>query len=203
MRTKTRYREIKSENIPIEKELPVEAVIAAPEGPTVAMAVDPQPQAEQPKPQAADEPALALSKQLAALKQSEELQRQQAAQVALQQPMTREQRLALWRQHGLSDAEAHFLQQHPEMIDHPQIANAAAAEAMQAGHERDGEDYWKATEMNFNNHLTRLRTQANPGEQATPAFFSTTDATGTADADKYLFSPGDSFCTWHKSRARS
>ena len=168
MRTKTKYREINSENTPAEKELPVEAVIAPPEAPAVAVAVEPQPQP--PAPVAASE---ALSRQLDELKRSEELVRQRAA--APQQPPTREQRLALWRQQGLSEAEAHFLQRHPLMIDHPEIASAASVEAMRAGHARDSEEYWKATEMNFNYHLDRMREQsaaaANPATQPTPEFF--------------------------------
>lgn len=173
MRTKTAYRPIKSEDIsediPAEKELPVSVVSAPPEGPAVAVAVE-KPQAE---PQAkVDEPSLALSKQLDELKRSEELQRQRATHIgASQQPVTREQKLHLWKQQGLTAAEARFLQQHPDMIDFPQVAALAANEALQAGHERDGEAYWKATEMNFNNHIDRMRAQANPSEQPTPEFF--------------------------------
>lgn len=120
MRTKTKYREIKSENIPVEKELPVEAV-TAPEAPAIAVQVEPK----QPEPIPAAE---ALKAQLEALKQSEELQRQHAAQIA-QQPVTREQTLDLWKRQGLSEAELRFLSAHPDMIDYPKITSQAAAEA--------------------------------------------------------------------------
>jgi hypothetical protein len=172
MRTKSKYREINSENTPAEKELPVEAVIAPPEAPAVAVAIE-KPQAE-PQATKADDPALALSKQLDELKRSEEIQR--ASQVALQQQsMSREQRLALWRQRGLSEAEASFLQRNPAMIDFPEITTLAANDAMAAGHERDSAPYWSALKMNFDNHLSRLREQsaaaANPATETTPEFF--------------------------------
>jgi hypothetical protein len=160
MRTKTAYRQIQPDNS--AQNIPS----APPEAPAIAVH-----KPDQPEPKA-DDPALALSKQLDELKRSEEIQR--VSQVALQQqPMSREQRLALWRQRGLSEAEASFLQRNPAMIDFPEVTTLAANEAMQAGHKRDSEEYWKATEMNFNNHLDWLREQsaaaANP--QPTPEFF--------------------------------
>jgi hypothetical protein len=165
MRTKTKYREINSENIPAEKELPATLVSAPPNGLAVAVAVEPQPPASEPAPVAASE---ALGKQLAELKRSEELQRQRASQ---QQPVTREQKLHYWRQQGMSEAEARFLQQHPDMIDFPQVATVAANEALAAGHDRDSAPYWSALKMNFDNHIDRMRAQANPAAQPTPEFF--------------------------------
>ena len=103
MRTKTKYREIQldnsAQNIPAEKELPVTVVSAPPQGP--AMPVESQPQVTAPEPIPAAE---ALKAQLEALKHSEEIQRQRAAHIAAsqQQPVTREQKLRLWKQQGLS-----------------------------------------------------------------------------------------------------
>jgi hypothetical protein len=164
MRTKTAYREIQPDNsaVNIPKELPVSVVLAPPEAPVVAVAVEPPVTAVE------VDASLALQQQLQKLQESEQLQRQRAPQ---QLPQTREQKLHLWKQQGLTDAEANFLQQHPLMIDNPQAAAVAANEALAAGHARDSEQYWKATSMNFDNHIDRMRAQANPSEQPTPAFF--------------------------------
>ena len=56
----------------------------------------------------ADDAALALKRQVEALRQSEELQRQHAAYMAAQRPPTREEKLALWeaaRRHARSRIE--------------------------------------------------------------------------------------------------
>jgi hypothetical protein len=163
MRTKSKYREIQSENIPVEKELPPVAVIA-PEA--VAVAVDSEPQAEV-------DASLALQQQLEELKKSEEMQRQRQAQIPLQQqPMTREQKLELWKRQGLTEAEMNFLRQNPQMIDYPQLTSQAAAEAMQQGHQRESQAFQEAMKMNFDNHLDRMRAQATPAAtETTPAFF--------------------------------
>jgi hypothetical protein len=63
MRTKSKYREIKSENVPAEKELPPVAAVAEPVAPAVA--VDPKPQAERQV-----DASLALQQQLEELKRS-------------------------------------------------------------------------------------------------------------------------------------
>jgi hypothetical protein len=165
MRTKSKYREIQpdnsAQNIPAEKELPATVVSARPEGPAVAVTVDP------PSPVNATG---ALKAQLEALKQSEELHRQRQAQALQPPPVTREQRLALWKQQGLSEAEMDFLRQNPQMIDFPQITSQAASEAMQAGHQRDSDSFREAMTVAFDNHLKRLAQQAT-AEQPTPEFF--------------------------------
>lgn len=126
---------------------------------------------EKPQPeQDADDTSLALRKQLEALAHAERL-RQQTAQMA-PQPVTREQRLALWKQQGLSEAEVHFLKEHPEMIDNPVLTNQAAGEAIQSGHEKNSPAYWEAVKMNFRNHLDRMQAQTNnPATKPTPEFF--------------------------------
>src|SRR5450631_3497275 len=134
MRTKTAYREIQpdnsAQNIPAE---PATVISAPPEAPVVAV--------EPPVTAVEVDASLALQQQLQKLQESEQLQRQRAPQ---QLPQTREQKLHLCKQQGLTDAEANFLQQHPAMIDNPQVAAVAANEALAAGHERDSEEYWKA-----------------------------------------------------------
>lgn len=117
----------------------------------------------------ADQAKYALVKQIEALRQSEELQRRQQMAMAAQRPMSRDDRLEMWKAQGLSDKEANFLRDNPEMIDFPQVASHAAAEAMQAGHERDSEGYFKATEANFDRHMKQLKAQA--AAQPTPQFF--------------------------------
>ena len=112
MRLKTKYREPAAENIP----------------------ADDKAQAPELEPAIEDDPALALRRQIEALKRSEELQA--ARMVQQHQPLSREAKLQAWRQGGLSEREAHFLSAHPEMIDHEQILARAAAQATQAGHER-------------------------------------------------------------------
>lgn len=189
MRTKTRYR-IKSENIPVENNSPVTAAITAPpEAPAVDVAVESQPQPEpvieteseaareyEKEAAKADEAALALRKQLEQIRASEQLQRhQQAAQTALlsQQPLSREQKLDLWKSQGVPEVEINFLREHPLMVDFPEITRQAAAEAMQV-HERDSAPYWETIEMNFEKHLANMQQKqtaaANPEQQA-PAFF--------------------------------
>jgi hypothetical protein len=189
-RLKSAYRpkkqlseEIPAENTPAaEIKSPVEPIIAAPpETPAVAVQIEPSSEASQ-----------ALRRQLEAQQRAEELRRQQAAQAALpQQPLSREQRLELWKQQGLSEAEAQFLKDHPEMIDHPVITNQAATEAMQAGHRRNSTPYWEAVSMNFRNHLDRLQTQAttiNPAEQPTPKFFEPPPPPAPPKAPSHLVS---------------
>ncbi len=84
----------------------------------------------------ADEAALALQKQIDALRRSEQIARQyQAAQAAqVRQSLTREQKLAIWKQQGMTQAEERFLSENPEMIDAHELTGFAANEALKAGH---------------------------------------------------------------------
>ena len=91
--------------------------------------------------------------------------------MAAQRPLTREQKLNFWRQWGLTEAEARLLEANPEMIDHSAITNHAAAQALQAGHERDSEEYFAAVKMNFEDQMKRQQAQAEPAVQPTPKFF--------------------------------
>jgi hypothetical protein len=176
MRTKTKYRQAFKEGgrvvLPGQAELPTEqpteAVSAPPEAPAPAEPPAPPPQQEQPQNDATE----ALHRQIEALKKSEQVQRQQAAMP--QEPMSREQRLAQWQQHGgLSNDEIQFFQKHPEMVDHPQITGLAVSQAKQAGHERGTDAHLAFVERAFNahvEHLMREQAQAQPAMQ-TPAFF--------------------------------
>lgn len=186
-RTKTRYREIKSNTPPVE-EFPAENIPEIKLNGVEAEPVAAAPSEIQPQPEpnleaiakaaneaaTADEAALALKRQIEALHQSEQLQRQhQAAQMAQNVPTTREGKLSLWESQGASAAELKFLEANPELIDLPQLTARAAAEASQQGHERGSEAHMEATKKLFHEHLSQLQTQAaaNPATQETPAFF--------------------------------
>ncbi len=145
-----------------------------------------------------DEATLALQKQLAALRASEQAQRDYAAaQMAAAQapaptlPEGREERIALWRQHGLSDDDAAFLQQRPDMVDNPMLTRAAFAATMQAGIERNSPDFGPTMEAHFDALMGRAEAQAqaqaaaaNPATQPTPAFFAPRSAPSPTPPDR-------------------
>jgi hypothetical protein len=115
----------------------------------------------------ADDAAAALMKQLAHLRASEQAQREFATQIAAQRaaqmaapaptlPAEPEARIALWRQHGLTDDDAAFLEANPELVADPQLTRVASDEAA-LHHERDTDAHRAATLEAFR----RL-----PGQQA-------------------------------------
>lgn len=96
----------------------------------------------------ADEAAEALKRQIAAVHEAEQSQRQNNAQYVppeMQRPLSREEKLDLWRSQGLTAKEADFLREHPLMIDFPQVSAYAANEALQSGIERRGQPRNAAT----------------------------------------------------------
>ncbi len=118
----------------------------------------------------ADSAKTALMRQIEALKQAEYVQRQHAAHMAqAARPLSREERLGAWKEQGLTDKEAAWLQDHPEAIDFPQISGIAANEALALGHERDSDAYFRATAERFEHHMRELRARA--AAQETPQFF--------------------------------
>jgi hypothetical protein len=186
MKTKTAYRpkpEI-PENIPAENTSAVEAVIAAPEAPAVAIEVKPEsePPAEteavreyEKQTTTAAAAAAALKRQVDALRQSEALLRQA---VQPQRPLTREQLLDQWRRGGVSDANLKFLADNPELIDGWQLTYHAANEATQRGHEPDSDAHREATKEIFHRYLAEAEKQAaqaqtptEPAMTSTPEFF--------------------------------
>jgi hypothetical protein len=186
MKTKTAYRPKSGtpENIPPENKPAVEAVIAAPEAPAVA--VDVRPETETPAEREAernhaeevtkaDEAAEALRRQVAALRQSEALLRQ-AAQP--QRPLSRDEKLALWQHQGMPADQLEFLKANPELVDYSELAAYAANEAAQQGHERGSHEHMRATKELFDQHMEHLQQQAqtNSLEPAmnnpTPKFFA-------------------------------
>jgi hypothetical protein len=130
-----------------------------------------------------DETTVALQNQLAHLKKSEQLQREHARYAALQQmaapaptlPAEPEARIALWRQHGLTDDDASFLQANVELVNNPQLCRLASDEAERQGYERNSEGHRAATLEAFH----RLQGQQAQTRTATdPAgFFEPTEPT--------------------------
>ena len=124
-----------------------------------------------------DEATVALRKQLAHLRASEQAQREYAAQMAAPAPTLPaepEARIALWRQQGLSDEDASFLEARPDMVNNPALTRLAYGFTLQAGVPRDSTDFAAAMEGNFASLLNRAQAQpatSNPAAQPTPAFF--------------------------------
>ena len=180
-RLKTAYRKPPPRDISAEE--PLNIPPAAPDGednPTVAVEIrqggdegEPTEASRQYEQQAAaaDQAKFALLKQIESLRQSEAAQRQHhAAQMAQHaHPISHEEKIALWRSQGLSNKEAEWLNNHPEAVQFPQVTNIATSEALQAGHERDSDGYFKAIEQGFDRHMKQLRAQA--AAQPTPEFF--------------------------------
>jgi hypothetical protein len=175
-RLKSAYREKPAEEIPPGLlTLAVPPDVPASEPPVIAAAEIESPQPESnPAAEAeeaavkADEAALALKGQIEAAKRAEALQRQPALQPQ-PLPTSREGRLSLWQSAGVNDNELQFLRDHPLMIDHPQLTQAAVQKALQDGSERDSPGYWKAVETNFEEIMDHAKAQA--ATQPTPEFF--------------------------------
>jgi hypothetical protein len=168
---------------------------------SVAPNIEPQsePQLEPNKPTAeeyeqkvikADEAAERLKQLIRAIDQSRHLNQHyaqaQAAQVQQAPlPSTREGRLELWEAQGLPKDEIKFLRtQAPEMIDNPELAAFASAEATQQGFQRGTQAYMERTRELFHDHLRHLQqaqtanaaqpvqpTNDEPAMESTPKFF--------------------------------
>jgi hypothetical protein len=167
MRTKSAYREKPSDEIPEPVTVPSDGLPA----------IEPQPESNPEAVQAeqvaieADAAAIALKAQLAAHRQAEALQsqHQQAAAMAQQQaPTSREEKLAMWKTQGMSEAEERFLAEHPLMVDHPTVLTQAIATTTRAGVSRDAPEFLSKVKQNFDVHLNRFQRQA---AAASPEFF--------------------------------
>jgi hypothetical protein len=177
MRTKSAYREPVAE-IPAT-ELPPEASTEQPNffSDLPPPAIEAATEIESPQPESnaaaeaeqsaieADAASEALKAQLAALRSAEALQRQPAPQP---QPTSREEKLAMWKTQGMSEAEERFLAEHPLMVDHPGVLTQAIGTTVRAGVSRDDPSFLSKVRANFDFHLQRFQRQA--AEQS-PAFF--------------------------------
>jgi hypothetical protein len=95
----------------------------------------PQENLERPKPEA-DDASRAFQLQIDALRQSEEIQRQRAAQAAQAQP-------------ALTLKEAAFLKAHPDFLNDHDLAHQALVRAHQGGHIADSDEFHKAVGEHF------------------------------------------------------
>ncbi len=66
---------------------------------------------------AADESKYALLKQIEAIRQSEQAQRQAAMMARAHRPMTRDQKLDLWEQQGMPKEERRFFEENPQLVE--------------------------------------------------------------------------------------
>jgi len=117
-------------------------------------------------PNAADEATARLQRQIEELKQSEELQRRHAAQMARAQQQ--EQAVNFWRQNGVTDAQLRFLLAAPGALD--QLTDLASHEAVQQGHQYGTATHTEAAVKIFRDRLDHLESQAasNASVQPTP-----------------------------------
>jgi hypothetical protein len=130
----------------------------------------------------ADESALALKRQIEALHNSEQIQRQRLEQAQYDrqvrlmqmQPPSREQKIEAWKQAGLSPANEEFMWAHPELIDHHEVTRIATQEALASGVKPDSEDFRRAVKNNFDTAMRHLKAQAEHAEP-TPSFFAPPD----------------------------
>ena len=209
MKTKTAYREkipVAENSMPEipERVAPSERVAInfetdkAEPSPTVAIvSAD-----EFPDPNEAGE---ALLRQLNHLRQSEHAQRefvqraaaQRAAQMAAPEPSLPaepEARIALWREHGLSDQDAAYLQERPQMVEFPMVTKAAYAATLQSGVERASPAFAETMEGNFAALLNQTQAQARPAATDPAGFFeppppSRSPATERPTAASYVSAP--------------
>ena len=168
MRVKSKYQfkdggRISPDELPIEPSIEHPTESAPPEAPTEPPAPPPEP---------SNDAAQALQRQIDELTKSEALRRQQQAVMQQPQPPTREQKLALWRQTGMSDGEAHFLSQHPAMIDNSDMTAFAVNQANLAGHQRGTDAHYEAVKKIFDENFSGQQGQTeSPVMQQTPKFF--------------------------------
>jgi len=135
--------------------------------------------------QAEAEGAAILRQQMGALRQATEHQRQQAAEPSL------EARLDQWRQAGLPEGEISFLRQHPQMADAPELTQAAAHEALAAGHQMGSDQFHSFMRQRFDHHMGEVerRAPAAPPAAQTPEFFAATEPPTTPDPSALVSAP--------------
>jgi hypothetical protein len=193
MALKSAYREKAAEKIPPEPvenipEIKVDGEPAPPPALEAPTPVEPDAAIEAAEVALeADAAKSALQRQVEALKRGEELQRQQAEAVARAQAfhaLSPEEKVEAWKRNGLTDREGEWLKAHPEAIEFPALANFASAEALQAGHKRDSDQYFQHVEERFQHHMQQLKAQA---AAQTPEFFKPPEPKRGATPDTGYF----------------
>lgn len=128
----------------------------------------------------ADDAALALKRQIAALQQSEQIQRQHQAQA--QRPISPEEKLASWKSAGMPPGEEEFLRNNIDLVANDRLTAVAAAEASRL-HQRGTEAYMRAVRKNFD------RLMAQGAAQPTPQFFAVPPAPEPPGPGAYVSAP--------------
>jgi hypothetical protein len=151
--------------------------VSAPPTSTVTTDTDPELAAYQKEVDKADEIAkaanTALLAQVEKLRESETLQRQWAAQRELERQQRRaqimatrppsvEERMRWLKEAGLSVADRQMVLDTPGMLDHLEVADYAANQALQAGHQRDTDSYRASVRQNFQALMKHLQEEAAP-----------------------------------------
>jgi hypothetical protein len=172
MRLKSAYREkpVEAPNIPEEKIQPSEPVKIdfGTDEAEPSVAIVSADEYSQP-----DEATLALQKQLADLKKSEELQREYARRMAQQQqqPPTHAALLQSWRSQGADEGDLTFLENHPELMDNPALTRLASDQAAER-HQRGTDGHRQATKEIFDRHLGHQQAAPAASVEPTPEFFA-------------------------------
>jgi hypothetical protein len=121
---------------------------------------------------AADDASAAFLRQIDALRKSEQIAKDRAAQMAAPPPqLSRAETIRRWQQNGLSDPQATFLGANPEMVDNPNALEAATRQAHIAGHQADSQEYFDSVKSYFHKHMNPpvAEPEYQPTKFSTPA----------------------------------
>ena len=125
----------------------------------------------------------ALKRQIEALRHNEQLQRQRmeqeqqarlmrAARLQEMRPASRQEKVAAWKEAGLSAANEEFMWAHPELIDHHEVTRYATQEALASGVKPDSDDFRSQVKARFDSAMRRLQAESEVEHGPTPAFFA-------------------------------
>jgi hypothetical protein len=119
----------------------------------------------------ADNAKHTLLRQLEAVRQAEQMQAQQFSR--LKPPTTRQEWVAaMMQQTGVTQAEAEFLIDRPQMLQNRKALGKAMRDLTAAGVRRDDSpEYFEAVEDAFNRHLGRKQRKAAAKAEPVPEFF--------------------------------
>jgi len=113
---------------------------------------------------APDDASRAFQKQIDALRRSEQIAKDRAAQMAAPQ-LSRADTIKKWQQNGLSDPQAAFLSANGEMVDNPNALEAATRQAHLAGHEADTPAYFDSVKNYFHRHMNPPVAEPEPATE--------------------------------------
>jgi hypothetical protein len=98
-----------------------------------------------------DDASVHFQKQIAALRTAEDRQRTLEAEPP---KLSRAETIRQWKQAGLSEKQAEFLNQNPELVDIPHMLEASTTYARHAGHAEDSTEFFDAIKSHFHKHMT-------------------------------------------------